>query len=873
LLSGDIRKAFLEYFEEKEHKKVASSSLIPHGDPTLLLTAAGMVQFKPYFTGEAAPPAARLTTCQKCFRTTDIESVGDVSHLTFFEMLGNFSVGDYFKEGAIEYAWEFVTARMGLHEEKLWITIFLDDDEAFGYWRNIGVPADKIIRHGEKDNYWGPAGDSGPCGPCSEIYYDYGPDTGCGSPDCLPGCDCGRYLEIWNLVFMQYNQDTKGNRTPLPKPNIDTGMGLERMAAVMQGKSTCYDADVFQPIIARVCNLSGCDYGKDEKTDRAIRVVAEHSRSVAFLIGDGVLPANDGRGYVLRRVLRRAALFGKTLGMEGSFISEVAATAIDKMADAYPDLANSRDYVLNLIDSEEVKFSQTLATGLNLLDGIIDKLAETHGKVISGRDVFKLYDTYGFPKELTAEVAADNGLSVDIGGFEMEMDKQRSRARASQKSKEDKTGGVDYTSLAETEFTGYESLACDAHVLSIAVDSRSESIASKGQQVKIVLDKTPFYAEKGGQVADTGILVGREGKVEIEDTRWAKSEHVIHFGKVVEGSVSVGHAVSAQVDEERRIDIARNHTATHLLQSALRQVLGGHVHQTGSLVGPDRMRFDFSHNSAVSKDELIKIQRFVNDKIRADLDVAAHCDVPIDQAKAEGAMALFGEKYGDTVRMLKVGDPPVSVELCGGTHLDRTGQIGLCLITSESSVGAGMRRIEAVTGRGAEALVEDRFLAVDTIAHRLGTSLAEVDSKLEDLLEDLTLARKRLTAHERELHQKGSTGLMDKVIEVDGISVLAAQVDASNVDAMRHIGDMLRENMGSGVIVLGAEIDGRPSFIAMATPDLVERGIHAGNIVKMVAEVTGGGGGGRPDMGQAGGKDVSRLEEALRLVPDLVKSG
>ncbi|MFC1905919.1 alanine--tRNA ligase [Chloroflexota bacterium] len=873
MLSDQIREAYLSYFEEKEHKRLASSSLIPHGDPTLLLTAAGMVQFKPYFTGEETPPATRLTTCQKCFRTTDIESVGDVSHLTFFEMLGNFSVGDYFKEGAIQYAWEFVTERMGIPEEKLWITIYLDDDEAFGYWRNIGVPAEKIVRHGEKDNFWGPVGDSGPCGPCSEIYYDYGPDTGCNSPDCIPGCDCPRYLEIWNLVFMQYNQDVKGNRTPLPRPNIDTGMGLERMAAVMQGKFTCYDTDVFGSIIANVSELSGYSYGKDVKIDRATRVVAEHSRSVAFLIADGVLPANDGRGYVLRRVLRRAALFGKTLGMEGQFISEIASTAIDKMSRAYPELVGKKDYILNLIDSEEEKFSQTLTTGLNLLDGIVEKLSEADDKVISGQEVFKLYDTYGFPKELTAEVAADNGLSVDIGGFEKEMDKQRKRARASQRSKEDETAGVDYSSLAQTEFLGYESLICDAHVLSLAVDGRSKSSVSKGEQVKIVLDKTPFYAEKGGQVADTGIIAGKEGKVQIEDTRWAKSDHVIHFGKVLEGSVSVGHAVSAQVDVERRLDIARNHTATHLLQSALRQVLGNHVHQTGSLVGPDRLRFDFSHNAAVSKDELIKIQRYVNDKVRQDLYVEVNCDVPIAQAKAEGAMALFGEKYGDSVRMLKVGDPPVSVELCGGTHLDRTGQIGLCLITSESSVGSGMRRIEAVTGRGAESLVEDRFLSADTVAQRLGTSLAEVDSKLEDLLEDLSSARKRLTAHEREMHQKGSSDLMDRVVTVDGVSVLAAEVSASNVDAMRRIGDMLKQRMGSGVIVLGAVFDDKPSFIAMATPDMVAKGIHAGNIVKRVANVAGGGGGGRPDLGQAGGRDKSKLEEALQLVPSLIKSG
>jgi len=871
LLTDQIRKAYLDYFQEKGHKLIASSSLIPHGDPTLLLTAAGMVQFKPYFMGEATPPATCLTTCQKCFRTTDIESVGDVSHLTFFEMLGNFSVGDYFKEGAIEYAWEFVTKRLGLPEEKLWITVYLDDDEAFGYWREIGVRAEKISRHGEKDNYWGPAGDSGPCGPCSEIYYDFGKEVGCGKPDCIPGCDCDRFLEIWNLVFMQYDQDVKGNRTPLPKPNIDTGMGLERMAVVMQGKLTIYDTDVFTHIIAKVSELSGHSYGKDEKIDRAIRVVAEHSRSVAFLIGDGVLPTNDGRGYVLRRVLRRAALFGKTLGLEGSFISDIASVAMENMGNVYPNLIENKDYILNLIDSEEEKFSQTLNTGLNLLDGIIEKVGKEEDKVISGKEVFKLYDTYGFPKELTAEVAADNGLSVDIGGFEKEMDKQRQRARQAQKSKEI-ASEVDYTSLNKTEFIGYEYLSCDAHVLSIATDGRPQHGASKGERVRIVLNTTRFYAEKGGQVADTGMFIGKEGRVLIDDTRWAKTNHVVHYGKVTEGSVSVGHAVSAEVDVERRLDIARNHTATHLLQAALRDVLGTHVHQTGSLVDHDRLRFDFSHNLAVTRDELLKIQRYVNDKIRHNLEVVVKDGLPVEQAKAEGAMALFGEKYGETVRMLKVGDPAVSIELCGGTHLRRTGQIGVYLITSESSVGAGIRRIEAVTGRSAEALVESRLAAVEALSQRLGTPVDELDNKLQLTLSDLSAVKKRLTQQEREQHQKGSDDLLDKLVMVDGISVLATSVSASNVDAMRQIGDMLKERMGSGVIVLGALLDEKPYFIAMATPDLVRRGIHAGNIVKKVAQATGGGGGGRADMGQAGGKDKSKLEGALQLVPGLIKS-
>ncbi|MBT3363050.1 MAG: alanine--tRNA ligase [Chloroflexi bacterium] len=922
LHSDEIRELYLKYFEENGHKIFPSSSLVPHGDPTLLLTAAGMVQFKPYFTGEAVPPAKRLTTCQKCFRTTDIESVGDVSHLTFFEMLGNFSIGDYFKKGAIEFAWEFVTKRLNIPEEKLWITIFLDDDEAFGHWREIGVPAERIVRHGEKDNYWGPAGDSGPCGPCSEIYYDYGMDIGCGEPDCKAGCDCDRFLEIWNLVFMQYNQDVNGNRIPLPKPNIDTGMGLERMAAVMQDKLTCYDTDVFTTIIAKVAEMAGRKYGQDEKTDRAIRVVVEHARSISFLIGDGVMPGNDGRGYVLRRVLRRAAMFGKSLGIDSPFISEVSGYAIDKMAAAYPDLAERRAFILNMIDSEEEKFSQTLSTGLNQLDGIIEQalvnLGETtkgmsgpiselgeaicqklnptsalisqlhncmselnseqresihQALMIQGKEVFKLYDTFGFPRELTAEVAADAGLSVDIGGFEKEMDKQRTRARASQKSKEIVASDVDYMSIAQTQFVGYDTYSSDSHILSISTDGNVQKSATKGEQVAIILDSTPFYAEKGGQVADIGIIAGKEGKIVVEDVQWGKSAHVIHLGKVIEGSVSMGEPVTAQVHEQRRLDIERNHTATHLLHSALRQVLGKHVHQTGSMVAPARLRFDFSHNLALTHDELIAVQRYVNEQIRFDLDVHVYDDMPIARAKAEGAIALFGEKYGDSVRMLKVGDPAISIELCGGTHLDRTGQIGLCLIISESSVGAGMRRIEAVTGRGAEILVERRFAALDGVTQTLGSSIEDAGDKLTAVLDETSALKKRLVQHEREQNRKGLADLIDNIVSVDGVSVLAAKVEASNVDGMRQIGDMLKARMGSGVIVLGAILADKPFFIAMVTPNLIEKGIHAGNIVKKVAAATGGGGGGRPDMGQAGGKDKSKLDEALALVAGLVKKG
>ncbi|MDH5696630.1 MAG: alanine--tRNA ligase, partial [Dehalococcoidia bacterium] len=612
-MTGDeIRAAFLSFFEEKGHKIIPSSSLIPRGDPTLLLTTAGMVQFKPYFLGEASPPSPRLASCQKSFRTTDIEVVGDPSHLTFFEMLGNFSIGDYFKQEAISWAWEFVTQRLGLPPQRLWATIFLDDDEAFRYWQEAGVAEERIWRFGEEDNFWGPAGDSGPCGPCSEVHYDFGEEFGCGKPSCGPNCDCGRFSEIWNLVFTQYNQDKEGHRTPLPKTNIDTGLGLERTAAVMQGKTSVYETDLFAPLIECISQLAGKKYGSDEALDNAMRVIAEHSRGIAFLIADGVIPGNEGRGYVLRRVLRRTSLFGRRLGLDKPFLAETAKVTIEQMGHIYPEIVQRRDFIIEVIGLEEARFGETLSTGLELLDGVMEEAASKRRKKISGVQAFKLYDTYGFPVELTTEIATDRGFSVDLDGFEGEMEKQRERARAAHPFEAIPTGvrgHLELQQVPEIEFIGYHNLECKTAVVDIWVGSKPADYKriktlQEGQEASLILESTPFYAEMGGQVGDTGWIHSPSGKFLVTDTISVPPYFFIHQGRVTEGSLAVGDEVEAEVDAERRLDIARNHTATHLLQLALRQVLGEHVEQRGSLVAPDRLRFDFSHLTGPTREEI-----------------------------------------------------------------------------------------------------------------------------------------------------------------------------------------------------------------------------------------------------------------------------
>ena len=954
MTSDEVRAAFLSFFEEKGHKIIPSSSLIPRGDPTLLLTTAGMVQFKPYFLGEVLPPNPRLASCQKCFRTTDIESVGDPTHLTFFEMLGNFSIGDYFKQEAIGWAWEFVTQRLRLPPERLWITIFLDDDESFHYWRNIGVPEPRILRFGEEDNFWGPAGNSGPCGPCSEIHYDFGEEVGCRRTSCAPGCDCGRFSEIWNLVFTQYNQDKEGHRTLLPKPNIDTGMGLERIAAVVQGRTSVYETDLFIPLLERISGLAGKKYGTDDNSDNTMRVIAEHSRGIAFLIGDGVIPSNEGRGYVLRRLLRRAALFGRRLGLDKPFLAETAKTTIQQLGHIYPEIVQRQDFIIEVIESEAMRFSETLGTGLEVMEGLLGyrevhrnaipelipflrdvrpapenaaKVLEQYGFVgggwemghqigaeiaaetilqltydfleelekagdqldyplqellgeverwgheVSGNEVFRLYDTYGFPLELTREVAAGRGFSVDLEGFEREMEKQREKARATHKFESDWVQLAEVTLTVgvapKVDFIGYHSLAHKSNIINLLVDNKPTERIEEGQEASLILDSTPFYGEMGGQVGDTGEIHSVSGWFSVTNTIRVPPDIIVHQGNVTEGRLTVGDEVEAEVDKERRLDIARNHTATHLLQSALRQILGEHVQQRGSLVAPDRLRFDFSHLTAMTKKELQEVHHIVNEKVRQNLRVYSE-EIPYKKATEEGAIALFDEKYGDIVRVVKIGEPIISAELCGGTHVATTGEIGYFHIIGESSIGAGLRRIEAVTGRGAEASIDRHFSSLDKIAQSLGTSPDEAQDKVSSLVAELDKERRQALALEMELSKKIAESLLSQAEVVNGVRVLAARVPPSRMQTLREMSDLLRERLKSAVIVLGSVYEDKPVFLAAVTPDLVAKGYNAGEIVKQVARVAGGSGGGKAQFAQAGGKYKDKLDEALRLVKSLV---
>ena len=879
-MTGDeLRQAFLNFFEGRGHKVIPSSSLVPHKDPTLLLTSAGMVQMKPYFLGLETPPSQRLASCQKCFRTTDIDSVGDSKHLTFFEMLGNFSVGDYFKRETISWAWEFATRYLKLPEGRLWVTVYLDDEEAFAYWRGLGVPADKILRFGDEDNFWGPVGDSGPCGPCSEIHYDLGEESGCGKAECRPNCDCGRFSEIWNLVFTQYNQDPDGRRTPLPRPNIDTGMGLERTLAAIQGKPSPYETDLFFPLIDQICHLSGKEYGRDENIDRAIRIVAEHSRGIAFLIADGVMPSNEGRGYVLRRIVRRALLFGRKLGLNNPFLNEMTDVAVSTMTHIYPELVAKHNRITRLSRAEQEKFIATLDTGLSLVERFIGEASARGRSGLTSQEVFKLYDTYGFPPELTAEIAREKGLSTDREGFYAEMEKQRERARTrgivvkpSPATAAAATHGprivVDRPS---TRFVGYRRYRSRSRVRDLRANENSVRTVPEGSEVDVILDKSPFYGEMGGQVGDAGEISSQKGKVAIANTIRIPSDVMIHKGKVVEGTISVGDEVEAKVDIRRRLDIARNHTATHLLQAALRQIVSTDIEQKGSLVGPDRFRFDFSHLPAISEEELEKTQRQVNEWIRQNLKVRAKT-FPYAEAVTAGAIALFEEKYGEEVRMLTIGEPAISKELCGGTHVTSTGELGIFLITSESSIGTGLHRIEAITGREAESVIESRSAALQHIAKEVEGSLEEVPDKVKLLIGELEAERRKGLSLERELSRKIVEDLPAQAEQVSGVTVLAAKVPALTMPILREMGDILKDRLRSAVVVLATVYRGRVSFLAMVTPDLVARGLHAGDIINQVAKMTGGGGGGKAVMAQAGGKDASKIEEALKSVKGVIAS-
>ena len=871
--SDELRREFLSFYESKGHLVIPSSSLIPIGDPTLLLTSAGVVQIKPFFTGEAKAPAPRIASCQKCFRTTDIDSVGDADHLTFFEMLGNFSVADYFKKEAIEWAWELVTERFKLPPERLWVSVFLDDDESYEFWRGLGVPEERLVRYDESENWWGPPGDSGPCGPCTEIYYDFGEELSCGKPDCGPACDCNRFTEFYNLVLTEYYQDTEGNRTPLPSGNIDTGMGLERTAAILQGVTNVYETDGFRAIMDKVSGVTGREYGADKETDVAMRVLAEHARGTTFLISDGVVPANEGRGYVLRRILRRAVTFARKLGVREPVLVTIAETVIENMKEAYPDLERNREFVLRVIEQEEARFHDTLDAGMTHLEAIVSR--GNGSRVIGAADVFRLYDTYGFPPELTEEVAAGHGFGVDMEGFEREMEAQRARSRSTKAFGKDKMAeAYAAAGLGATRFTGYELLAGESVVVGLLREGVSVQRVGVGEEVEVVTMETPFYAEGGGQVGDRGEITGVSGRFMVEDTQATMLGFYVHRGRVVDGGMGVGDPVKMTVDSGHRREATRNHTATHLLHAALREVLGQHVRQAGSLVAPDRLRFDFTHPVGLGRGDLHDIRDLVNEKIRSDLAVS-NDSAPYSEAINRGALAFFGDKYPDVVRLVSMGegDSRFSFEVCGGTHVGRTGEVWNFQVTDEGSIGSGLRRIEAVTGASVQDLLAKRYDLVDEISAQLKSAPEDISEKITGLMEELDAQRRRADRLERDAGRREAEDLLSQVQDVNGAKVVAARVDAPNVETMREMGDLLKAKLGSVFVVLGSVINDRPAFIAMSTPDLADKGIHAGNIVKKVAKVAGGGGGGSAEMAQAGGKDKNKVSAALEEVARLVREG
>jgi alanyl-tRNA synthetase len=862
---SEIRAKFIKFFEGKGHTAVHSFSLIPENDPSLLLIGAGMAPLKPYFTGAKTPPNRRMVSCQKCVRTGDIERVGETArHHTFFEMLGNFSFGDYFKKEAIAWGWEFLLQELKLDPAKLWVSVYEEDQEAWDIWhRDIGLPPERIVRLGKEDNFWEIG--VGPCGPCSEIYYDMGPELGCGNPDCKPGCDCDRYLEIWNLVFTQFDKDEEGNYNPLPSPNIDTGMGLERVAAVMQGVSTIYDCDLIYPLIQHFAALAGVEY-KDTAYTRSLRIMGDHFRAVAFMLADGILPSNEGRGYVLRRLLRRAVRYGMLCGIEGSFLHTAVKPLQDIFGDHYPELLANGQHLVTTIKAEEERFLTTLQGGMELLKSELDRVGE--GGVLTGEAAFRLYDTFGFPLELTVEIAGERKIQVDEDGFRKALEVQRSQARAAREQVDAMHVGDTAALVADlpaTEFLGYGSLSASAKILAILAQGEKVERAETGQSVLLVLDKTPFYAEGGGQVGDGGAIHSAAGRGEVETV--TRIEDVfLHHCTVVQGHVQVGDNVTAEVSVRRR-DIQANHTATHLLHKVLRQVLGEHVRQAGSLVEAERLRFDFTHPGALTPEELARVEREVNALIGADLPVSAQ-EVSMEEARKQGAMALFGEKYGDKVRMVSVGD--VSRELCGGTHVPSTARIRGFKILSEAGIGAGVRRIEAVTGSGMLRHFLTMAATLDGAAAAAKTRPELLVSRIQELQEELREQRRQVEKLQARLMALETGSLADAAQEVDGVKVLTRRVDAPDMASLRLQAEQVLAKLGSGVAVLGAVQDGKVNLVAAASKDLVGRGIHAGKIIGVVAKIVGGGGGGRPDMAQAGGKDASQLEAAFAQVPSLV---
>lgn len=866
---NEIREKYLSFFESKGHLRLPSFSLVPENDPSLLLINAGMAPLKPYFTGRQVPPKKRVTTCQKCIRTPDIERVGKTArHGTFFEMLGNFSFGDYFKNDATKWAWEFVTKVLNMPVDKLWVTIYEDDDEAFDIWtKNVGVSPDRIVRMGKEDNFWEIG--TGPCGPCSEIYFDRGPEHGCGSPDCKVGCECDRYVEFWNLVFTQFEKQEDGTYKKLDHPNIDTGMGLERIACIMQGVLSLFDVDTIKSIRDKVCEMAGVEYGKDPQTDVSVRVVTDHIRSTVFLISDGVNVSNEGRGYVLRRLLRRAARHGKLLGINGTFLYKLADTVIDASEKAYPVLEENREMIKSKIKNEEERFAQTIDAGFSILNSFLDdKLLDNMEKntIFSGNDAFKLYDTYGFPIDLTREILAERGIEIDEEGFNREMEAQRQRARANAKMTEvgwEDTIADALSNVAPTDFVGYDSLESEAKIIAIVTDAGSAKALAEGNSGILVLDKTPFYAESGGQVGDVGKVCGEFTEAVVTDTKKTPDGKFYHIVEVKEGAFGVGETVTAKVEIRTRRRTQANHSATHLLDSALKNKFGRAVSQAGSLVNKDRLRFDFTLDRPVSNEELAEIEADVNRQIAMAVPVVWET-MPIDEAKSKGAVAVFGDKYGDVVRVVTMGD--YSMELCGGCHVGNTSEIGLFKILSETGVAAGVRRIEAVTGFGVLTEVYAMQEVLNTTAEALKCAPKDLAKKAAIVMDELKKAEAKIEGLNAKLAKSSEGDILNSAREINGITVVCGRIDGATVDALRKIGDDFKAQTPCGVIVLASSDGGKATFIAMATREAIAKGAHSGNIVREAAKIAGGGGGGRPDSAQAGGKDVSKIDNALAAV-------
>ena len=870
---NELRRMFLEFFESKGHLAMKSFSLVPHNDKSLLLINSGMAPLKPYFTGAEIPPRRRVTTCQKCIRTGDIENVGKTArHGTFFEMLGNFSFGDYFKHEAIAWSWEFLTQVVGLDPNRLYPSVYQDDDEAFEIWnKEIGIAPERIFRFGKEDNFWEHG--AGPCGPCSEIYYDRGEKYGCGKPGCTVGCDCDRYIEVWNNVFSQFDNDGEGHYSDLIQKNIDTGMGLERLAVVVQDVDSIFDVDTIQNLRDKVCEIAGVVYKTDEKKDVSIRLITDHIRSATFMISDGIMPTNEGRGYVLRRLIRRAARHGRLLGINKKFLAELSATVIEGSKDGYPELEEKKDFIFKVLTQEEEKFNKTIDQGLSILAGMEEDMAKEEQKTLNGQNAFMLYDTYGFPLDLTKEILEEKGYSVDEDGFKAAMEEQRTKARKARKTTNymgaDATVYDDIDASVVSTFVGYDKLELESAITVLTTDEEITEAISDGEHGTIFVSETPFYATMGGQEGDVGVICTKDAEFQVETTIKLLGGKIGHVGKVTKGMFKVGDVVCLSVNPESRSNTCKNHSATHLLQKALKTVLGSHVEQKGSLVTPGRLRFDFAHFQPMTKEELAKVEALVNKEIEANLPVVTEV-MDLESAKKSGAMALFGEKYGESVRVVSMGD--FSKELCGGTHVANTGVIRSFKLVSESGIAAGVRRIEALTGDGVTAYYQEMEERLNRAAALLKTTPHEIEEKISALLAELKEIRSENEALKSKLAKDALGDVMDQVVEVKGVKLLAAGLNDVDMNGLRDLGDQLKEKLGEGVVVLASSHEGKVSLLAMVTDGAMKQGAHAGNLIKGMAAIVGGGGGGRPNMAQAGGKKPEMIGDALKAAAELLSN-